>query len=251
MSRNLKHSESVERYLSGVMNSAEQKVFEKEVAMNPELAAELRLSRSIDEAMKREDILDFRAKLLAGRYGSSQHGQSVKVVSLRRKRYWYAAASVIILAVLGTTLYWNISSHSSNEALFRQYYTPENLIQVTRSADANIVEAIIKFQEKDYSKASFLFSQILKHDTANYAGWFYYGISNIETKNYPEAEKAFKLVITDQDNLYIEHAEWYLALCYLKSDQLNKARQQLSLVANNPENFHRREARHLLTKLVK
>jgi hypothetical protein len=48
MSRNLKHSESVERYLSGVMNSAEQKVFEKEVAMNPELAAELRLSRSIE-----------------------------------------------------------------------------------------------------------------------------------------------------------------------------------------------------------
>jgi len=115
--------------------------------------------------------------------------------------------------------------------------------------DQNIVEAIIKFQEKDFASASVLFKSILDKDNSNIAVWFYYGISNIETKNYDNSIKAFNTIIKQNDNLYIEHAEWFLGLCYLKNNQKDKAIDQFVVVASNPDNFHRQEAKNILEKL--
>jgi tetratricopeptide (TPR) repeat protein len=111
------------------------------------------------------------------------------------------------------------------------------------------VEAVIKFQQKDFALASDLFNKILEKDNSNIAVWFYYGIANIETKNYTNSIKAFNTIITQNDNLYIEHAEWYLGLCYLKNNQKEKAVGQFTLVASNPDNFHNQEAKNILEKL--
>jgi tetratricopeptide (TPR) repeat protein len=115
--------------------------------------------------------------------------------------------------------------------------------------DQNIVEAVIKFQQKDFRIASVLFKNILDSDKSNIAVWFYYGISNIETQNYENSIKAFNTIIDQNDNLYIEHAEWYLGLCYLKSNQKDKAIDQFVVVASNPDNFHQKEAKSILEKL--
>ena len=115
--------------------------------------------------------------------------------------------------------------------------------------DQNIVEAVIKFQQKDFRTASVLFKSILNKDESNIAVWFYYGISNIETQNYENSIKAFNTIIGQNDNLYIEHAEWYLGLCYLKNNQKDKAIDQFAVVASNPENFHQKEAKDILEKL--
>jgi len=136
----------------------------------------------------------------------------------------------------------------SNDSLFSQYYTSENIVDQTRG-DQNIVEAVIKFQQKDFAKASVLFKSILDKDNSNIAVWFYYGISNIETRNYNNSINAFTTIIKQNDNLYIEHAEWYLGLCYLKNNQKDKAINQFIVVASNPDNFHRQEAKNILEKL--
>jgi tetratricopeptide (TPR) repeat protein len=140
------------------------------------------------------------------------------------------------------------SRNISNDALFEQYYSSENIVDQTRS-DQNIVEAVIKFQQKDFRKAAVLFKSIIDSDNTNIAVWFYYGISNIETMNYDNAIKAFNTIIEQNDNLYIEHAEWYLGLCYLKNNLEDKAIDQFAVVASNPDNFHRQEAKNILEKL--
>jgi len=115
--------------------------------------------------------------------------------------------------------------------------------------DQNIVEAVIKFQQKDFRTSAVLFKSILKKDQSNIAVWFYYGISNIEIQNYDNAIKAFNTIIEQNDNLYIEHAEWYKGLCYLKNNQKDKAIEQFNVVASNPDNFHQQEAKNILEKL--
>ena len=112
-----------------------------------------------------------------------------------------------------------------------------------------MLEAVIRLQQKDFATESVLFKKILDKDNSNIAVWFYYGISNIETKNYENSIKAFNTIIKQNDNLYIEHAEWYLGLCYLKNNQKEKAIDQFMLVASNPDNFHRQEAKNILEKL--
>ena len=94
-----------------------------------------------------------------------------------------------------------------------------------------------------------MFKSILDKDNSNIAVWFYYGIANIETQNYDNSIKAFNTIINQNDNLYIEHAEWYLGLCYLKNNQKDKAVDQFVVVASNPDNFHRQEAKNILDKL--
>jgi len=145
-------------------------------------------------------------------------------------------------------LFLQTSRNASNDELFSQYYNSENIIDQTRG-DQNILEAVIKFQQKDFASASVLFKNILDKDNSNIAVWFYYGISNIETKNYDNSIKAFNTIIRQNDNLYIEHAEWYLGLCYLKNNQKDKAIDQFMKVASNPDNFHRQEAKNILEKL--
>ena len=250
MKHRFNYSASIERYLSNEMEYGEKRSFEKDAAINPELSAELKITRKIDDIIKRDDIIDFRKKLIAARREYREMQSGVPVIHIQRKKFWYAAASVVLLAALGSVLYFSTSGGYSNDALFRKYYSSENVIDVTRSGDANIVEAIIRFQEKDYPSSVRLFSQILVKDTSNFAGWFFYGISCIETGEYGKAEEAFNHIIADNQNLYVEHAEWYLGLCYLKSNQSGKAKQQLEIIAANPENFHHKDARHLLEKIA-
>lgn len=249
MRNNLKHSASVERYLSGEMSSSEKELFEREVAANPELEEELRLSRSIDSALLRDDILDFRKKLIAVNRENRRIVADVPVVRMNFRKIWLAAASFVLLATIGSTLYFTVPFGNPNDNLFRQYYNSENLVDITRSSDANIVEAVIKFQEQDYRLAARLFHNILDQDDSNIACWFYYGISCIETESYRDAEQAFSHIIKDNQNLYVEHAEWYLGLTYLKDNQLKKAKSQFETIASNDENVHQTDAAKLLKKL--
>ncbi len=248
MTTNFKHSASIEQYLANEMAPAERVAFEKELRSNPELAKELKLSQSIDSAIVRDDIIDLRQKILASLKANRVEKTGVPVVRMYVRKWWYAAASVIVMCAVAATLFLQTNRNVTNDALFSQYYNSENIVDQTRG-DQNILEAVIKFQEKDFAKASVLFKNILDKDRSNIAVWFYYGIANIETRNFDNSIKAFNTIIRQNDNLYIEHAEWYLGLCYLKSNQKDKAVDQFLVVASNPDNFHRQEAKDILEKL--
>jgi tetratricopeptide (TPR) repeat protein len=250
MKNNFKHSASIEQFLANEMAPSELLAFKKELNANSDLVDELRLSESIDSAISRDDIIDLRQKLLVAIHTGKdvQKEREVQVVRMNSRKWWYAAASLLALCAITATLFWQTNQGISTDKLFTQYYNAENIIDQTRG-DENIVEAVMKFQQKDFRSASVLFKSILDKDNSNIAVWFYYGISNIETKNFDNSIKAFNTIIKQNDNLYIEHAEWYLGLCYLKNNQKDKAIDQFVVVASNPDNFHRQEAKEILEKL--
>jgi tetratricopeptide (TPR) repeat protein len=249
MAGNLRHSASIELYLSGEMEAAEKAAFELELKNDPELREELRFSKMIDAALTHEDQLELRAKLLkAIEKGKKGTFLGAGTLRMRPRTWYYAAASLVALFAIAATLYFNQGFRPSNEKLFTEYYSSENVVDLTRG-DEVIVEAVIKFQQKDFRTSSELFRRILNKDNSNIAVWFYYGISNIETANYDNAIKAFNTIIAQNDNLYIEHAQWYLGLCYLKNNQNSRAIGVFTSIAADPDNFHRQEARKLLEKL--
>ena len=247
MKNNFKHSATIEQYLANEMSPYERVAFRKEIKSNPEQSQELKLSQSIDSALMRDDVIDLRRKLILA-INAGRVVKEVPVIRMNSRKWWYAAASMLALCAVAATLYLQPPRNISNDSLFSQYYNSENIVDQTRS-DQNIVEAVIKFQQKDFRTASELFKSILDKDNSNIAVWFYYGISNIEIQNYDNSIKAFTTIIKQNDNLYIEHAEWYLGLCYLKNNQKDKAIDQFAIVANNPDNFHRQEAKDILGKL--
>jgi tetratricopeptide (TPR) repeat protein len=248
MKNNFKYSFLVEQYIANEMAPHERVAFRKKLQSNPALAEEIELSQRIDSALLRDDIIDLRQKLLAAIQTDKAINEEVPVVRMKTRKWWYAAASFVALVSVAAAMYLQTSRPLSNDSLFSQYYNSENIVDQTRG-NQNVVEAVIKFQQKDFATASELFKSILDKDNSNIAVWFYYGISNIETTNYDNAIKAFNTIINQSDNLYIEHAEWYLGLCYLKNNQIKRAIDQFTSVANNPDNFHRQEAKDILQKM--
>ncbi len=200
--------------------------------------------QSIDDALERDDIIDLRRKLIAAINAGRTVKEEVPVVRMYTRKWWYAAASMLVLCAVAATLYLQTPRNITNDSLFSQFYTAENIVDQTRG-DQDIIEAVIKFQQKDFTKASVLFKNILDEDKSNIALWFYYGISNIETQDFENSIQAFTTIIEHNDNLYIEHAEWYLGLCYLKNNQNDKAIAQFTDVASNPDNFHSQESKRI------
>jgi tetratricopeptide (TPR) repeat protein len=248
MTNSFKHSASIEQFLADEMAPAERTAFTNELRANPELAQELKLSQSIDSAIIQDDVIDLRKKLISAINSGRDAQQEVPVVRMHARKWWYAAASFLVLCAVASTLYLQNTRNVSTDSLFSQYYSSENIVDLTRG-DENIVDAVVKFQQKDYEKASASFGRILEKDNSNIAVWFYYGIANIETRNYDKSIEAFNTIIKDNDNLYIEHAEWYLGLCYLKAGQKDKAIEQFATVASDSDNFHNQEAKNILEKL--
>jgi len=249
MTRKLKYSQLIERFLAGEMNEDELRWFSKELQFNAELSTELKLDKDLDNILLDEDVLEFRRKLLSI-YNEKKEVNAPKIVKLQPRRWQLAAAAAIaVLMITGGALLFTQQRSYTPEKLFSMYYDSDKSIELTRSGNANIVEAVLKFQQRDFQGASLLFAEILDKDSSNMAVWFYNGISYIETDRIDDAATAFKYIIDDKNNLYVEHAEWYLGLCYLKNAQIDFAVDHFRKIAADQDNYHKTEALNILDKL--
>ncbi len=74
------------------------------------------------------------------------------------------------------------------------------------------------------------------------------GVSNFEEKKYPEAKQSFGKVIDDKNNLYIDQAQWYLALCYLNTNETDKAKQLFRIIGNEG-GIYKKDAKKIIRGL--
>lgn len=165
------------------------------------------------------------------------------------KKYWILIPSllVLIISLLLIIKIFYFDSHQ-NDFLFKKYYAIEDLrFPVKRGVNKN-VEAFLKYQEKDYSSSSIIFKEILQTDSLNVVILFYYGVSNIEIKNYKEAIWAFRKII-NLNSSYDEISEWHLALCYLKTNEKNKSIELFEKISNEENNKYKNLSKNILKKL--
>ena len=76
----------------------------------------------------------------------------------------------------------------------------------------------------------------------------YSGISLMETEKYLKASKSFQTIITNNNNLFIEQSKWYLAMCYIRMNNTNKAKTILNELVNE-DSFYKKPARKVLKEL--
>jgi cytochrome c-type biogenesis protein CcmH/NrfG len=89
---------------------------------------------------------------------------------------------------------------------------------------------------------------VLVEDPGDMESTMLYGVSNFEEKNYPVAEQSFTSVVTNNDNFYIEDAQWYLALCYIQTNEKAKAIDQLAMIRDSG-GIYSKDARKILKKM--
>jgi tetratricopeptide (TPR) repeat protein len=244
----VKYTEWIEQYMQGELDHESSMGFENELKINSQLATELRLEKDLDRALTDTEMLDFMAICQESQEEVKLiHSRGARVVQMVRK-YWYAAASVVLIALVAGGIFLAQPGSYSNEKLFKMYYR-SGAIDMKRSANANMVEALMAYSQKDFVAAARAFEQVLTSDPANIPVKYYCGISNIETGNYNRAIILFKEIIQQNDNSYIEYSQWNLGLTYLANDRHADAIEQFKSIASNKDHSCYEQATSILKKM--
>jgi tetratricopeptide (TPR) repeat protein len=238
----------IERFLSGDMDEAEKEWFLKEIDGNPELRREVDLRRKTDKVLMNQDIMNLRKKL---NEIESKSRRNAEVIGARHGRIKYAAAVAVFLIAGGIGLYTTRTKLSSNEILERYYTTYETTVSTRSDISSNNQDfnlALEYYKIHDYKNAAVLFSKVINKEPGNMHSTFLNGVSNFEISNYPEAKSSFSKVIDDDNNLFIDHAEWYLSLCYIKTEEPLKAKEQLEKIVKTGS-IYKKDAKQILRRL--
>jgi len=220
--------ELIDEKLSGELSGAELEAFDLDLENDADLMAEFELHKEVDEAIQESEVIELRKKLdIVHDLTQNKKQPGLLRTILRHKLSRIAAASfVVLLIITSLSLYFlQPDGNMSNDSLFKIYYQPDAalLIRGTNSQNATLIQAFQMYENKEYTNALTLFSQVLDTDSENIPVQFYSGISNIELGQYQNALHPFNYIIEHKQNLYVERAEWYTALCLLKLNENENA----------------------------
>lgn len=242
-------SHFIERYNAGEMGEDERQWFEKELEGNDNLRAEADLRKRTDLLLKNQDILSLRNKLSNL---EKRRKESEAVPEKGRKPVYIRYAAVLTAVILvGSVALFTGRNHSGPEVLNKYYKTYEPQASqrsgnVSENADFSL--ALEFYNTSDYENAALFFNKVVKSNPKDMQSVLLSGVSNFEDKRYPDAKKSFNIVINDDNNLYIETAKWYLALCYVKTDENDKAISQLKEITEEG-GIYSKNARKILNQL--
>jgi len=238
----------IERYIAGEMNSEEMIWFEKELEGNEKLRKEVELRKKADAIISDREILNLRSKLKQIEKKREVIVPARRRTGVRNIRYAAVAGAIVLL---GCFALFQKNDMSNSEILDRYYKSyeataPSRSENTELNSDYNL--ALEYYKVHDYKSAAVYFSKVIESDSRNMQSTLLYGVSNLETSNYPEAKQSFVKVIDDNNNLFIEDAQWYLALCYIKTNEQTRAREQLTGIKNS-KSIYRKDAVKILRNL--
>jgi len=238
----------IERYNAGEMSDSEKIWFLKELDGNDKLRNDVELRKRTDDVLKNQNVLSLRNKLMEieKRRVAKEPFQNSK-----RKSYLKYAAVFTGLVIIGSIAIFSGKTTSNDEIVskfYKLYEPPANHRSAQAGINSDYAQALEFYNTHDYERAAILFSKVVESNPKDMQSTLLSGVSNFENRKYPEAKKSFGKVIDDNNNLYIDQAEWYLALCYIKTEEKEKAIKQLEKIRSE-EGVYKNDAKKILRKL--
>ena len=238
----------IERYLAGEMNEAEKEWFRNELGRNDKLREETTLRQNINSALRNHEVIQLRSKLSAIAKKKAEEAAAKKP---RKKGAFTRAAIFTGLILCGSLALLNTRNMTTEEVFDRYYKTYDvttPLRSVNDAGNTDYSTALEYFNIRDYRNAAYYFSKVISNDPRYMESVMMTGISKFEEEDYPEAKVSFTRVIDNKDNLFFEDAQWYLALCYIKTGERDKAINSLTFIKQS-ESIYSDNARKILRKI--
>src|SRR5690606_10425658 len=123
---------------------------------------------------------------------------------------------------------------------------PEWAPQRSVNADLGFLQqANSYFAGGEYEKALQLYEKAINENEEKFVFQFYKAASLQNLERFEEAIPEYSAVIKHGDNMFVEEAEWYRALCYLKLEQKESAQNQLLAIINK-KGYYANDAKAVL-----
>jgi len=220
--------ELIEQYLRNELTEKQLTDFKQRLETDKEFAQAVATETSIQKVVAHSAEQDLRARLqtiqkeqLAKRSKTEPPKEtSAKVIPFyKRYKQLAAIAATLLLAVIAFNV-WNTPALTNDELFAMHYAKPE--FHQKRGGEDLEKEAGKAYNNKEYSKAIELLANLPGKPKLQ----LYKGIAELESKQYAQAISTFQGFQTDID--HGESATWYLALVYLKTNDLKACRKELT-----------------------
>ncbi len=240
-------SYSIERYIAGEMSDSEKEWFEEKVKEDKNLRNEVNVRQRTDEILENRNIQSLKNKLSA-----IEKRRDEKNYSLLPQIPSYLKYAAVFLGILflGSTSLFLASRLNGNQVVDRYYkvYEPASSQRSGRCIpNDDFMVALNLYNTHEYGKAAVLFSKVVESNPEDMQSELLNGLSNFEDKKYPEAKNSFVHVIDNNNNFFVETAKWYLALCYVKTDEKNKAIQLFENIGKE-NGIYRKDAKNIIRR---
>jgi anti-sigma factor RsiW len=242
--------QNIEDFIDGILEEDLLEEFNAELEVNTDLMAEVSLREHINEAVGETDIQDLRASLSNARNEAEKNDMKSIVMPKtdRSLKFWRNSAAMIIV-LIGLAGVLNNGFQSVDSTYNKYFETPTWASErsVSTSLD-NIQTAKVYFQKSDFNAVIQLLDKTNVKDDEAFVTQFYKGLSYQNLNNFAPAINEYTQVIKHGNNLFVEEAEWYRSLCYLKMNKEAEAKQELLAVIDR-KGHYQSEAKAILRKL--
>jgi hypothetical protein len=242
----------IDEYLLNYLDESERIDFESHLAENVKLEEEVKLNSEINEAIGEQDIMKIRASLSEIINENKESTKIRKFVpdNFREHPFRLIGAAASISAIISAG-FLNLNHENMNaEKLYRQVYHPYEATGLFRSATIvnPAINGVDLYNAHRYDEALLQFSTVLKENCEHPMSNFFTGLCYMEKNQFEKAIGSFQNVIDEKDNLFIEQAQWYMALSYLGCNKEKDAYSLLNGIIDN-KGYYKKEAKDLLKRL--
>jgi tetratricopeptide (TPR) repeat protein len=239
------------------MNEAELKKFRDDLKNDPELVQELDLHLSIGKNIPSVEEERFRKKLNQAYkvYKIKSKGEEENIeLKSRSRNLRYLAGILPVLFGFAFLIYFFQFKKDTNQEIFTEFFSEFNNKVTTRglTTDPNEVSnldmGINLYYQGHYPQASQVFSDVLNSNPENSDACFYNGLCFIYLNDFQNSIASFEKVLRLPFSYNQEYAAWYLALCFIRTDNKESAKNILKGIVAD-DGFLSPKAKRVLRKL--
>lgn len=229
-----KEQELIEHYLERTLSTEDQLLFDEKNANDPAWNQKIEETRllilGINEQLLEDRLVDFHAVIKP-----SQKAEARVVHTKWSKRIVIAASFILAIALLSWLLLFR---KTKEEQLFAKYYKPDPGLPTLMAVSDNYEfdNAMVNYKMGEYQKAITAWEKLLITNPGNDTLNYFIGSALMAEKKPKEAATFFKPVVETNNSAFLEEANWYLGLAYLKMGDKEVAINYLKKSKNQQQN---------------
>lgn len=241
--------EIIDQYLNQQLSGDQLDAFEAKLNNDPDFKKEIEMQAFIHRGANKLGQDEMHAKLKKIRAevlhtpAKKTEEPKAKVVPLGQKKKirsllrWGMAAAIAL--AIGASIYI-IANHQtmSTDDLYANYYQPytEEITVRGDNTNASVQEVTQLYKDKKYREALPAFLRLLAAEPDNAELQLVVGICQLELDNFDKASQSFSSVTNP---LYKDQAQWYLAMTFLKQNDLASAGTILKTIQSGDFNYQK------------
>jgi len=243
---------TIEEFIDGELDEALLAEFNAEMEENTDLMAEVSLRQQINAAIGENDIISLRAKL--GKARNESERKEVKSIvmpqfDVKSTKFWRNSVAMIIVLV-GLLGAMNFGTNSVDNTYNKYFESPAWATERSVNENStlnNLQQAQQLYNIAEYQKSIDVLNKV-SEDEGTFVKHFYSALSYQNLNEFDKAIDEYTKVIDDGNNLFVEEAEWYKSLCYLRLNQKQEAKNELLAVIDR-KGFYEQDAKAIIRKL--